>query len=187
MPINHHPHLFVCLGLFLLILVFLISHIQNSDLTRGDFISSYSAVSLSRLSTCPSVHIVGRRRIDHSKQTCYPVPSKISHFGLELCYVADSCNEFTARITRTRPHECHEAELTPDPSKDRSISNWMRKERGPDAFYLRTDGAERYATVYSKYIGKCKYEFDVALKNAGQSYLQIWWTFEVCVFLGESK
>lgn len=131
------------------------------------------------LATCPSVHDRGRPPLVHETQTCYPVPSNHSSFALEVCYTPDTCNEFTARIGRTNQLECMEAEDTPDPSEDAGLTRWMREERGPDAFYLRTDGAERYASVYPTYEGKCAYSFDVRLKNPGDTYLQIWWTEEV--------
>jgi hypothetical protein len=130
-------------------------------------------------SHCPSVHDSGRPPLHHSTQTCHSVPSKISAFKLEVCYTEGTCNQFTARISRTSQKECRDAENTPDPSEDPALSRWMRKERGPDAFYLRTDGAERYASIYNMYEGQCTYSFDVRLKNPGDTYLQIWWTYEV--------
>jgi energy-converting hydrogenase Eha subunit F len=131
--------------------------------------------------SCPSVHDRGRPPLSHKTQTCHSVPSKIPAFNLEVCYTQGTCNQFTTRITRTSAKECREAERTPDPFVDPALSTWMRKERGPDAFYLRTDGAERYASVYDTYEGQCTYSFDVRLKNPGKSYLQIWWTYEVCL------
>ncbi|KZP13775.1 hypothetical protein FIBSPDRAFT_834647 [Athelia psychrophila] len=125
---------------------------------------------------CPSVYDAGRPALDHSTQTCYPVPSNHTAFALEVCYAPDTCNQFTARISRTSHADCQAAEDTPDPSKDEGITRWMREKRGPDAFYLRTDGAERYASVLPEYDGGCKYHFDVRLKNPGDAYLQIWWT-----------
>lgn len=131
------------------------------------------------LSPCPSVHDIGRPLVDHASQACYPVPSNHTSFSLEVCYTPDTCNQFTARISRTSQEECEEAEATPDPSEDAGITWWMRDKMGPDAFYLRTDGAERYASVTPEYEGGCSYAFDVRLKNPGDAYLQIWWTEQV--------
>lgn len=128
---------------------------------------------------CPSVHDSGRPPLDHSTQSCYLVPSNHTSFALEVCYTPNTCNQFTARISRTSYEECQVAQDTPDPSEDAGITRWMREERGPDAFYLRTDGAERYASVLPGYEGNCKYHFDVRLKNPGDVYLQIWWTEQV--------
>jgi len=76
-------------------------------------------------------------------------------------------------------------DLTPDPSEDPALTKWMREQRGPDAFYMRTDGAERYASVYSTYEGQCTYSFNIRLKNPGNVYVSIWWTYEVCLsFVG---
>jgi hypothetical protein len=135
------------------------------------------------LSPCPSVYDSGRPPLDRSAQICHRVPSKIPLFELEVCYIEGTCNQFTVRIRRTSAKECREAENTPDTSKDPALSRWMREQRGPDAFYLRTDGAERYAKVYNTYEGQCTYSYDVRLKNPGDTYLQIWWTYEVSFFL----
>jgi len=133
----------------------------------------------SSLSVCPSVYDVGRPPLDRSAQTCHPVPSKIPLFELEVCYTEGTCNQFTVRIRRTSAKECNEQEQTPDPSEDPALTRWMRERRGPDAFYIKTDGAERYASESATYEGQCTYSFDVRLKNPGDTYVSIWWTFEV--------
>jgi len=132
----------------------------------------------SSLSVCPSVYDVGRPPLDRSAQTCHPVPSKIPLFELEVCYTEGTCNQFTVRIRRTSAKECNEQEQTPDPSEDPALTRWMRERRGPDAFYIKTDGAERYASESATYEGQCTYSFDVRLKNPGDTYVSIWWTFE---------
>lgn len=130
-------------------------------------------------SHCPSVHDIGRPALDHALQTCHAVPSNHSSFSIEVCYTAHTCNQFTARIARTNQDECSDAESAPDPNEDPGITRWMREQMGPDTFYLRTDGAERYASVMPKYEGGCSYAFDVRLKNPGDVFLQIWWTEQV--------
>jgi hypothetical protein len=130
-------------------------------------------------SVCPSVYDTGRPPLDRSAQTCHPVPSKIPLFELEVCYTEGTCNQFTVRIRRTSAKECREQERTPDPSKNPALTRWMRKQRGPDAFYIKTDGADRYASESAMYEGRCTYSFDVRLKNPGDTYVSIWWTFEV--------
>jgi hypothetical protein len=102
-------------------------------------------------------------------------------FELEVCYAEGTCNQFTLRIKRTSAEACREQEATPDPSEDPALTKWVREQRGPDALYMRTDGAERYASAYSTYEGQCTYSFDVRLKNPGDVYVSIWWEFEVCL------
>ncbi|KAG8976795.1 hypothetical protein FRC05_003145 [Tulasnella sp. 425] len=96
---------------------------------------------------------------------------------MELCYSSHSCNEFTFRIKRTNSTACMESEGAPNPSLDPELSKWIKENRGPDAFLVRTDGAERFATVSDSYEGNCSYAFDIRLKNPGIVYLQAWWTF----------
>lgn len=165
---------FVFAIVLIVLTVLLLDSLRSSPALYAplDYFSPHSAA-------CPSVHDKGRPPLVHRTQTCYPVPSNHHSFALEICYTPDTCNQFTAHIARTSHRECQDAENAPDPSKDKALTRWMRNERGPDAFYLRTDGAERYASVYPTYKGKCSYSFDVRLKNPGDTYLQIWWTEEV--------
>ena len=136
--------------------------------------------SLSPLSSaCPSVYDIGRPPLNRSAQKCHPVPSKVPSFALDVCYTEGICNQFTVRIRRTDTKECSEQEQTPDPSEDPELTKWMREQRGPDAFYMQTDGAERYASEYATYEGHCTYSFDVRLKNPGDVYVSIWRTYEV--------
>ena len=146
----------------------------SSSLSFNSFSSSSSSSS-----RCPSVYDRGRPPVYHSAHTCHPVPSKIPSFELQVCYTEDVCNQFSLRIKRTSAKECREQENTPDPSEDRALTKWMRKQRGPDGFYMKTDGPERYASVYPTYEGSCTYSFDVRLKNPGDTYVSIWWTFQV--------
>lgn len=131
------------------------------------------------LSACPSIYNIGRPPLDRSAQRCYPVQAKIPLFELEICYTEGACNQFTMRISRTSAKECSEQEQTPDPSDDPALTKWVREQRGPDAFYIKTDGAERYASEFATYEGQCTYSFDVRLKNPGDIYVSIWWTYEV--------
>lgn len=41
-------------------------------------------------------------------------------------------------------------------------------------FYLRTDGAERYALVLLEYEGS-PYYLDIQLKDLGDVNIQVWW------------
>ncbi|KAG9012166.1 hypothetical protein FRB90_006815 [Tulasnella sp. 427] len=127
--------------------------------------------------SCPSPRDVGRPAITRKGQNCINVPSKNDAFQLEVCFGSQTCNEFTFRTKRTNFTSCEESEATPDPSNDPELSKWIKDNRGPDAFLVRTDGAERFATVSDTYEGNCSYAFDIRLKNPGPVYLQTWWTF----------
>lgn len=117
--------------------------------------------------------------IDHYRQICKTVPSALPDFSLQVCYENAVCNAFTLRIRRTSEAQCKEEEDGPDPSANATLSDWIRRERGPDAFLVRTDGAERIGTTWSTYEGECAYRFDIRLRNPGSVYLQAWQTFEV--------
>ncbi|KAG8951341.1 hypothetical protein FRC00_007306 [Tulasnella sp. 408] len=134
---------------------------------------------LSPPDSCPSPYDVGRPPMNREGQTCERIPSNNGVFGMELCRRPHTCNEFTFRIKRTNSTACTASEASPDPSRDPELSNWIKANRGPDAFLVRTDGAERYATVSDTYEGNCSYSFDIRLKNPGMVYLQVWWTFSV--------
>ncbi|KAJ7583977.1 hypothetical protein C8J56DRAFT_196072 [Mycena floridula] len=126
--------------------------------------------------TCPSVHDIGRPLLDHSDQKCTSLPSRLDQFEAQICIAPRTCNQFTLRIRRVDQAECLAAESLADPSFLPDLSHWMRTQRGPDSFYVRTDGAERYATVYGTYEGSCSYTYDLRLKNPGEILLQTWWT-----------
>ncbi|KAJ7583783.1 hypothetical protein C8J56DRAFT_1054311 [Mycena floridula] len=125
---------------------------------------------------CPSVHNIRRPLIDHSNQRCTTLKSLLDQFEAQICIAPRTCNQFTLRIRRVDQAECLSAESVADPSFLPDLSHWMRTQRGPDSFYVRTDGAERYATVYGTYEGSCSYTYNLRLKNPGEIILQTWWT-----------
>lgn len=117
----------------------------------------------------------------HDRQICRALPSATGQndFALQLCVDPATCNAFTLRIERTSQSACQLAQSAPDPSESKALSDWVRNERGPDAFLMRTDGAERYGSTWSTYEGNCSYRFDVSLHNSGPVYLEVWNTFQV--------
>lgn len=140
----------------------------------------FSPTSVAPLQYCPSPHETRPPAIDHSQQTCQPLPSTDPEFALELCHDTRICNSFTFKVRRADEEACRTAEAHEDPSLEPRLNSWIRKTRGPEAFLIRTDGAQRYASTWSDYHGNCSYSFDVQLKNAGHVFLQAWHTFSVC-------
>ena len=118
-------------------------------------------------------------------RSCSSLPSLNTDFHLELCHDPTLCNSFSVNIRRVNASACQLAEGVAEPSTDPNLNTFMRNERGPDAFLIRTDGAERFASVWSKYNGSCAYTFDVDLRNAGDVYLQVWRTFQVSLLMLE--
>ncbi|KAL1715257.1 hypothetical protein EV715DRAFT_275970 [Schizophyllum commune] len=121
---------------------------------------------------CPSPDLAALP-ILHDLQTCEEVPSALPEFRTELCRAPTSCSAFTLRIARTIPRAC-EAALVSNmhaPSDETQWEAWMEAERGPDGFYLRVDGAQRYATERAVHEGSCAYRMDVVLQNPGRVYL----------------
>ncbi|EJU05038.1 hypothetical protein DACRYDRAFT_104927 [Dacryopinax primogenitus] len=106
--------------------------------------------------------------------TCQPLTSQNPTFDISLC--SYSCNTFSLHISRPSS-SCSGAEWTvsSDPRLDRYIKRFL----GPDAFLLRTDGAERGVwnspTRFSQ--ETCVYEWDVQLRNGGAAWAQVWWEF----------
>lgn len=178
----------VCLGVVLLSL-FLLR--PSTTLALHEHVSNYYNSYLGTPSRpeslfCPSVYAQNASLpyIDHAQQECTPVNSKLPEFAAALCRVPDSCNAFTLRIWRTSELDCGVAEGAQDPfpSALSEVTQWMRRERGPDSFYVRTDGAQRTGTVYNSYEGNCNYIYDIQLRNPGDVYLQAWWTEEVSAY-----
>jgi hypothetical protein len=106
--------------------------------------------------------------------------SALPAFALELCHDPHLCNTFTLRIMRTDKDLCTEIE---DPARRLSeedvLDRWIKEIVGPDAFEIRTDGAERVGSTEAIYEGECQYRFDVQLRNAGPVYLSGWHSYEV--------
>lgn len=133
-----------------------------------------------RHASCPSLHATKPSPIAHDAQTCSAVPSTDPAFALTLCHDPRTCNAFTLRVARTNLALCSELEdARRRLSDDDELERWIRAELGPDAFDLRTDGAERYASATPIYEGACRWRFDVQLRNAGPVLLSAWHTHEV--------
>ena len=129
---------------------------------------------------CPSPDLAALP-ILHDLQTCEELPSALPEFQTKLCRAPTSCSAFTLRIARTNPRAC-EAALVSNmyaPSDETQWEAWMEAERGPDGFYLRVDGAQRYATERAVHEGSCAYRMDVVLQNPGRVYLTAAHYYEV--------
>ena len=151
---------------------------------RGQSASSYvNHLSLgSTRQTCPSPTTRDRFAYRHPRRltTCQAVPTNLTQFSSEICYDPNRCNTFTVRFRRTDATACEAMESAPvQISTDSSFEQFVRRERGPDSFLIRTDGAERWASEWSVYEGDCTYSFDVQLSNGGQFYLESWWSYQV--------
>jgi hypothetical protein len=131
---------------------------------------------------CPQLHGGDPPSPDHDAQICSIMPSADPAFALELCHDPTVCNAFTLRIARTDLALCEDME---DPwrvlSEDRTLDEYIKQELGPDAFELFTDGAERAAATHPFYEGRCRYRFDMSLRNAGPVWLRAYHSYEVRV------
>jgi hypothetical protein len=154
---------------------------QPDSRTSTVLISSESVVTAS---SCPSPDSPKRPQSEHTGN-CRPLPSSDPAFAIELCEDYGECNSFSVRVRRTSAESCSHAESTADEliGGEPSLRSWMKAERGPDAFWLRTDGAERYSDGWSVYEGDCSYRFDVALQNPGETIIQLWHMHEVFFIL----
>ncbi|KAL1744212.1 hypothetical protein HDZ31DRAFT_39231 [Schizophyllum fasciatum] len=110
----------------------------------------------------------------HAAQTCEELPSALPEFRAELCRApAFDSGAFTVRISRTDPRACEAALVSNLQAADAEEpwETWLQTERGPDGFFLRVDGAQRFATERAVHEGACSYRFDVVLQNPGRVYL----------------
>ncbi|KAE9411328.1 hypothetical protein BT96DRAFT_911943 [Gymnopus androsaceus JB14] len=166
----------VCLFTILIITLTLFHSSESFHQPALEYYNYYLSSAPSFPQSCPSVYDIGRPPLDHEEQKCTQLQSRIPEFDAEICIAPGTCNEFTIHIWRVDQTECYNSEAVPDPSFIPEISQWMRTQRGPDSFYVRTDGAERYSNVLGKYEGNCSYVYDIRVKNPGDILLQTWWT-----------
>jgi hypothetical protein len=129
---------------------------------------------------CPTTLTREIPPIDHARQRCTPMPSADPAFALSLCHDSARCNEFTLRISRTDSTSCRALEDGPRQlSLDADLDARIRRELGPDAFEIRTDGAERWGSAEAVYEGDCSWRFDVQLRAAGLVWLEAWHSYAV--------
>lgn len=169
------------LPVFVLLILFILSFLYFTELrtlvTHHSLRFFPSLAPKTKENYCPSIWDTSPLPpIHHERQTCETVPSKLGDFDTQICLDRKACNTFTLRIQRTSPAACESFESLPDPSFLPKVNDWMRHEHGPDAFYIRTDGAQREAFVLSNYEGSCRYRFDIQLRNPGRVWMQGWWT-----------
>jgi hypothetical protein len=119
------------------------------------------------------------RELHSGSQTCYPASSATPAFDVEICASGRTCNAFSVRIRRTDQQECRRMEEMPVPASTEERQDWLRKERGPDSFMLRTSGAQRWGSEISVYEGNCTYRFDVSLNNGGSVWIELVWEYTV--------
>ncbi|TRM65032.1 hypothetical protein BD626DRAFT_490686 [Schizophyllum amplum] len=155
-------------------LVFLL-HPRSADFSR-DFLRLSSPPITPAV--CPSPHLLERDIIAHDRQSCQALDSVLPDFDAELCRDLEAPSAFTFRVWRRDEAACAAAEDGSEPSEDPSLSEWIRRNRGPDSFILTTDGAERIDTQWSTYEGNCSYRFDVELHNVGDIYVRSWLAYE---------
>lgn len=89
------------------------------------------------------------------------------------------CNVFAIDIQRTDEERCRLAESRTEMSLDPEVMRYLKEELGPDTFMLRISGGQRWASEAPRYLGDCKWRFDVSLSNGGDMWLELWHSYEV--------
>lgn len=89
------------------------------------------------------------------------------------------CNVFAIDIQRTDVEACRLAESRTDMSLDQDVLRYIKEELGPDTFMLRISGGQRWTSEMPRYMGGCKWRFDVSLSNGGDMWLELWHSYEV--------
>lgn len=117
--------------------------------------------------------------ITDPSRSCFPVRSADPSFRIDICPVATTCNSFSVLVQRTETSECDRLLALDPPASSSSIKQWLRQEKGPDSFLLRTNGAQRWVSELSVYEGECRSRFDVTLANGGPIWLELFWLYTV--------
>jgi hypothetical protein len=117
--------------------------------------------------------------IDNPSRSCFPVHSTNPDFRIEVCPVTAACNSFSVFIERTDTTECERLENIDPPVASSERKEWLRNKKGPDSFFLRTNGAQRWVSEASVYEGSCRSRFDVTLGNGGSIWMELFWLYTV--------
>jgi len=112
-------------------------------------------------------------------RNCFVAHSADPSFQIEICPVPTTCNSFSVIVQRTDTAECDRLQSLKVLATDPGTEQWLREEKGPDSFLLRTNGAQRWVSELSLYEGECRHRFDVTLANGGPIWLELFWLYTV--------
>ncbi|KAJ3414870.1 Elongation factor 2 [Chytridiales sp. JEL 0842] len=96
----------------------------------------------------------------------YPGLGKNDTFQVELCMSSRKCGEGYFRITRKDQVICRKA-FDQKLSWDEDVDEMIKRDIGPDAFWLKFDGPERLTPTEWRHIGNCTYELPFRLTTTG--------------------
>lgn len=109
-----------------------------------------------------------------------PLESLDPRFNITLSKsIYQLCNVFAVDIQRTDEESCRLAESRTDMSLDPDVMRYIKDELGPDTFMLRISGGQRWTSEMPRYMGNCKWRFDVSLSNGGDMWMELWHSYEV--------
>jgi hypothetical protein len=133
---------------------------------------------LGRFTACPAPGMMVDRA--DLKQTCVALTSSsnATDWSVQLCSVANGCNEGTVIIEYLDRQRCTDMEQRVVWERDAMQEAYV-KARGPHTFMVIFDGSERWGTEASEYLGDCRYRFPYRLHNGGQFFLQVKLIYEV--------
>jgi hypothetical protein len=97
------------------------------------------------------------------------------------------CNVFAIDIQRTDPQACRIAESRTNMTTNPDVSRYLQEELGPDTFMLRISGGQRWTSELPRYLGHCRWRFDVSLSNGGDMWLELWHTYEVSTLMAQNR
>jgi hypothetical protein len=133
-------------------------------------------------SSCPHIltpHGTVDQAIEQRSRACFPISSADARFRIEICPVVATCNSFSVIIQRTDSDECERLQQIEPPVSSPESKQWLRERKGPDSYFLRTNGAQRWVSELSVYEGECRSRFDVTLTNGGPVWLELFWLYTV--------
>lgn len=108
------------------------------------------------------------------------LPSLDARFNVTLSRsIHQPCNVFAIDVQRTDEEACRLAESRTDMSLDQDVLRYIKEELGPDTFMLRISGGQRWTSEMPRYLGGCKWRFDISLSNGGDMWLELWHSYEV--------
>ncbi|KAJ3415559.1 hypothetical protein HDV05_004610 [Chytridiales sp. JEL 0842] len=108
------------------------------------------------------------KQFDNCKDLNVEVPSLGfgDRFSVQLCMSRRTCGEGYFLIKRKDVDSCRKA-FEQEISWDSEVDERFKRDVGPDAFWLKFDGPERYTVTDWRHLGDCTYKLPFKLHTTG--------------------
>ncbi|KAJ3416792.1 hypothetical protein HDV05_000166 [Chytridiales sp. JEL 0842] len=126
---------------------------------------SYNTILADYPSTCKTLN------------KAYPSLGFHDRFQVDLCQSDLTCGEGYFRITRKDQKSCRRS-FAQNLSLDTEVDEMIKRDIGPDAFWLNFDGPERHAPTDSRHLGNCTYKLPFHLSTTGMFNVTLVHTYD---------